>query len=116
MDGSGVCGMTYLTSEQMRNQLTIQTNTPTRGTSGAEVDSWADTVTVWTRKAHKNSREYFAAQKVNSETTDLFIIRYRTGVTTKNRVKYGSSYYDIVGANDPDGRKKEIHLLCKEVL
>ena len=100
----------------LNQRITIQTNTPTRGTNGETVDSWADDFTVWARKAHQNSREFYAAHKVNSETTDLFVIRYRSGITTKNRVKYGSRYYDIIGPNDPDGGKVEIHLLCREVI
>lgn len=105
-----------ITSEQLRSQIVLQTNTPTRDTNGAEIASWADTYTVRARKAHKNSREFVAAHKVNSETTDLFVIRYRTGIINTMRVKFGLKYYNIIGANDSDDHKREIHILCKEVV
>jgi SPP1 family predicted phage head-tail adaptor len=100
----------------INQRITIQTNTPTRGTDGASLDSWADTATVWAQKVNQGSREFEAAHKVNSETTDLFIIRYRSGITTKNRVKYGTRLYNIIGAPDPDGGQVKLQLLCKEVL
>ncbi len=101
---------------KLNQRITLQTNTPTRGSDGASLDSWADTVTVWAEKSHQSSREFFAAHKVNSETTDLFIIRYRSSITTKNRVKYGARFYNIIGAPDPDGGQVKLHLLCKEVI
>lgn len=100
----------------LSQRITLQTNTPTRGTDGASLDSWADTVTVWAKKAHRSSREFMAAQTINAETTDLFTIRYRSGVTAQMRVKYGTRYYDIIGAPDPDGKQIELQILCKETV
>ena len=100
---------------ELRHRVTIQEATESRDSYGAAVETWSDLVTVWAKKAHKSSREFFAAQKVCAETTDLWIIRYRSGITTKMRIVYRDHYYDIVGAFDPDGRGRELHLLCKEV-
>jgi SPP1 family predicted phage head-tail adaptor len=100
----------------LRHRITIQQQTVTRDTFGGETITWADLATVWASKAHKSSREFFAAQKINAETQELFVVRYRSGVTAKMRVSYDNRYYDIIGAYDPDGRKRELHLLCKEVI
>ena len=101
---------------KLNQRITLQTNTPTRGTDGASLDSWADTVTVWAQKIHNGSREFAAAQTINAETTDLFKIRYRDSVTAQMRVKYGTRYYGIIGAPDPDGRQIELHIFCRETL
>lgn len=83
---------------------------------GGVVETWIDVATVRASKAHQTSREFFSAQKVNAETTDLFIIRYRVGITSKMRVSFDGKIYDIIGASDPDGRRREIHISCKEVV
>lgn len=100
----------------LNRQITIQQYAATRDTFGGEVQTWANVATVWASKAHRTSREFFAAQKTNAETTDLFIIRYRSGITPKVRVIFDGKTYDIIGANDPDGRRRELHLLCSEVV
>ena len=99
----------------LNRQITIQQYTVTRDSYGGEVQAWADLVTVWAQKAHRASREFFAAQKVNAETTDMFIVRFRSGVTAKMRVTFDGKTYDIIGADDPDGRKRELQLLCRAV-
>jgi len=100
---------------ELNQRITIQQATTSRDGYGAETKTWATHATVWASKKHSTSRELYAAQKVNAEITDLFIIRYRAGVTTRMRVSYNGKYYDILGADDPDGRRREIHLLCKVV-
>ncbi|MFZ3132766.1 MAG: phage head closure protein [Desulfosporosinus sp.] len=87
----------------------------TYDTSGAPVENWFNYLAVWASKQHKTSREFYAAQKVNAEITDLFIIRFNSTITTQMRVIYDGKYYDILGADDPDGYRRETHLLCKVV-
>lgn len=107
----------YINSGQLRSEIAIQVNTPSRGTNGELVDSWADSLTLRARKDNKLLREYFASDKVNSEVTDLFVVRYRPGITNKMRVRHGTRYYDIIAQPpDPSDRKRELHILCKEVL
>lgn len=81
-----------------------------------ELKIWSTFATPWVKKAHQSSREFFAAQKINAETTDLFIARYRSGVTTKMRFVCDGKTYDIMGADDPDGTHRELYLLCREVV
>lgn len=99
----------------LNQRITIQQSTITRDTYGAEIQTWATHATVWASKQHKSSREFYSAQKTNAEITDLFIIRYRNNVTTKMRISHNGKYYDILGADDPDGGRVEIWLLAKVV-
>lgn len=108
-------GVDGMRAGQLRNRITIEQYTSTRDTMGGEVKTWATVATVWASKAHQTSREFFAAAKVNAEITDLFIIRYRSGITPKMRISYDSKYYDIIGADDPDGRRRELHLPSRVV-
>lgn len=99
-----------------RHRITIQQLTTTKGDRGGVVKTWTTLATVWAQKVHQSSREFFAAQKVNAETTDLFIIRYLAGVNAKMQVVYDGRTYDIVGANDQDGKRRELYVMCKEVV
>jgi SPP1 family predicted phage head-tail adaptor len=101
---------------ELRQRITLERPTITRDTSGAEIQTWGTFATVWASKKHKTSREFYAAQKVNAEITDLFTIRYRAGVTTRMRVSFDGKDYDILGADDPDGRRRELQVLCREVI
>ena len=101
---------------KLNKRVIIQQYAATRDDYGGEVLTWSDIVTAWAQKAHRTSREFFAAQKVNAETTDMFIIRHYSGITTKMRVIFDGKTYDIIGANDPDGRRREIQLMCREVV
>ncbi len=100
---------------ELNLQIGIKAKTITRDSYGAEIPGWTTLATVWASKAHKSSREFFAAQKINAETTDLFTVRYRRNIEATMRVGFDGKNYNIIGANDPDGRRVELWLLCKEV-
>lgn len=99
---------------ELRQRITLQQSTKSRDTMGAEVIVWVTAATVWAEKLHQSSREFFAAQKVNAEITDLFKTRFRQKVDTKMRLVYGGKTYNILGADDPDGRRRDLWLLCRE--
>lgn len=101
---------------ELRNRIILQQCQVAQNENGFPVETWTTIATVWASKAHQSSREFFAAQKINSETTDLFIIRYRDNVAPEMRVVYNGQNYRIIGAPDPDGRRRELHLLCKELI
>jgi len=99
----------------LNQRLTIQQATVARDTYGAEIQTWATYATVWASKKHNVSREFYSAQKINAEVTDLFIIRYRSTITTKMRISYNGRTYGILGADDPDGKRQEIWLTARVV-
>ena len=100
---------------KMRNKIVIQQNSPSRGEDGSVTEAWSTYTNIWAEKKHQTSREFFSAQKINSEVTDLFTVRFNSGITTKMRVSFDGKYYNIIGADDPDGRRKETYLVCKAV-
>jgi len=99
----------------LNQRIIIQQATIARDTYGAEIQTWVTYAAVWASKQHKSSREFYSAQKTNAEITELFIIRYRNNITTKMRISYNGRYYDILGADDPDGGREEIWLIAKAV-
>lgn len=103
-------------SEQLNRRVIIQQDIgATRNSIGEHVEDWVDVATVWAGKKNQASREYFAASKINAELTDLFIIRYRSDIDSKMRLVFDGKNYNIIGAPDPDGSRRELQLITKVV-
>lgn len=95
-----------------------------RGQVGEEKDEegivnpvWGDVATVWAtvEPVPTHWREYFAAAAIQAESYTRFRIRYRRDVTENMKVKYNGREYDIITVSDPDGRRRETHLMCRGV-
>lgn len=101
---------------KLNKRITIQANALTRDTNGAEVDSWTTVATVWAAITTDAGREFYAAQKINAETTAVMRIRYRAGLNPRMRVLYAGKYFNILHINNVNEANKEILLLCREVI
>jgi len=101
---------------ELRHRVMFQQNNGTStDTEGIPVENWADVFAVWARVRDLSGREYFAAQQVQAEVTTEITIRYREGLNSNMRVKYGTRIFDIKSII-PDERKTELRLMCKEVI
>lgn len=102
------------TAAVLRNRVTIQQPSASRGKLGGVKEGWADVGTVWAAVAPISGREFFAAQQVNSEVTHRVTIRYLPGVDAKMRVIYGKRVLEIQSVIDPQERHVELQLMCVE--
>lgn len=82
---------------QLDKRITIQSRTVTTGADGSRSAPWTDDATVWCQFLKGSSREFVAAQQVNSDVTHLIKIRQRSGVTASHRLKFGTRIMNIVG-------------------
>lgn len=103
---------------RLNTKIKIQSKTIARGGDGSETETWADTITTWADKKTKGSKEFYAAQKINPETTALFIIRYRsTSITKDMRLLEDDRVFEIIGVPDNVGNQNHwINISCKEVM
>jgi SPP1 family predicted phage head-tail adaptor len=102
---------------KLRHRVTVQQNTPTRDTDGAEIDDWSDVATVWGAVIPLSGREQFISsgdQTVALADTRIEI-RYRSGLDVKMRVTWDGHTYNIRQIREIDSRRREIHLYCQEV-
>lgn len=83
---------------------------------GAAIETWATKATLWADIAPLNSREYWAAQQVQSEVTNKVTMRYFSGLRPDWRIKFGSRLFDIRSVINVDERNEQHILLCKENL
>jgi SPP1 family predicted phage head-tail adaptor len=101
-------------SRKRDQRITLQMPTISRDSDGIASPSWVDVAIVWAARAHKSSREFYAAQKINSETQEVFNIQYRSDINETWQVVHWGKTYDVLGA-PPDNKRTEINLLCKAV-
>lgn len=98
--------------------MTIQREVVTRDTFGAEVNPWTDVATVWASVRPGASGERFisAADQVQATITHTVRVRYREGLSPKMRLKWEGRFLGIQSVVEPDGRKRELVLLCLEIV
>jgi SPP1 family predicted phage head-tail adaptor len=101
---------------RMRHRVILQSKTSTQDGTGAPIDTWATEKTIWVDISPLNSREYWAAQQVQSDVTHKVSMRYYSGIQPHWRVKYGTRVFDITSVINV-GERNEYHiLLCREFL
>lgn len=88
----------------------------TQDEAGQPIESFVDFATVWAAIEPISGREYFLAQQVNSEVSTRIRIRYRTGVLATMIFVYGSQTFHIQTIIHPETARKELHLMCRELI
>lgn len=109
------------TAGKLRHRIIIERATVSRLPSGGNKEDWLPYATVWaavdTSSGREFSgREFFAAQQLNAEVTHRIRIRYRDGITPKDRVNFGGRIFRIETVINVQELKRELQLLCVEVV
>jgi SPP1 family predicted phage head-tail adaptor len=97
------------------HRITLSAPTQSRGTSGGTVKTYVEIATVWANFREPVGRNYYAAMQEQNAVPAEFRIRWRADVKSTWRVTFGNRTFDINQAQDPDGRRNELVLYCKEV-
>lgn len=102
---------------ELRQYIAIQANTPTRATSGQEVASWA-TISggnCWAKiETRKLQGEVRSGDSMEANEQAVFVMRYRTDVTTKHRIVWNSRNFNVIEATDPEYRGRWLQVICME--
>ncbi|MGE5553300.1 MAG: phage head closure protein [Betaproteobacteria bacterium] len=101
---------------ELRHRVTIQQLVESQNEYGEIATTPQTLAAVWGAVEDLSGREYFAAQQVSAEVSTRIRIRYRGGVVPKMQAVANGRTYDILAVLDPDGRRRELHLMCKAVV
>ena len=103
---------------RLRHRITIQRMVKERDALGGVAESWCDMVIVSAEIRMINAQERFVggADQQVATVTHRVKIRYRSDVTPLNRIVHGDRLLDIESAVDPDGRRRELIMMCREVV
>ena len=101
---------------KLRQRLTIQQPTETRGPSGAALEAWREFARVWGAVEPLRGREFFAAQEIHSEVTTRIRIRYLAGITANMRILLDNRIFLILHPPiDQEMGHREMQLMCREI-
>lgn len=100
---------------QMRERVSIKSQTEVRSPSGETTFSWDTTVaTVWASVNGLSSRDILQAQQANVIATHRIRIRYRVDVTHTNRLVWRGRTMEIAAVVERDNRTA-LEILAREV-
>lgn len=105
-----------ISAGNLTERITLQKPTVTRGGDGSEIIAYVAEKTVWVERVKTSGREFYAAQRMNAEVSEVFRIRYRSGMDTRWRVRYGTRILELTFIDDSGRRDGEMILHCKEVV
>ena len=94
---------------KLNEKITIQTPPTAKDDGGELTGSWTDVSSPWAQLKPASSSESKAEGGDVVTDTTVFVIRYRSGITPKMRISYGSDYWQIVGIQKK-GRNEYLEL------
>lgn len=100
---------------QLRERVTIQQKVVTQNAFGEEVIVWTTFAATWADVEPLTGREFIEQARREAEISYKVTIRYRTGVVPYMRLLWDTKVMRIVAAM-PDGIKRQITLMCSEVV
>lgn len=103
---------------RLRDRVTVQMPIHTRNDFSEEVTTWESGATFAAEVKDLNGKEYFDAKQINADISVQVICRYRFGIKPEYRLKTRSGrVLEIVAPPlDKTGKKREMLLLCKEII
>lgn len=101
---------------ELNQLITIQNKTISYNSYNEPIEGWTDGATLWAAVVTTGGGEFYAAQKLNAETSCLFKIRFTSNITSRQRIKYGNRTFAILNINNVDGANKELQIAGKEVV
>ena len=99
----------------LNQEVVFQSKTETQTGMGAVRETWADAFAFPIPAAFQvlGTREFPMHEKRHAETTARFVIRYRDGIvgqTEAYRIVHKDRTWNILGAEDMDGKSIAIHI------
>lgn len=105
---------------KLRHRITFQRFDGQRDEYGdplkSEDEHWNDVASMWAEVKPMSGREFYAAEQSQSEVTHKVSCRYRAGLTTAMRIKYGSRLFEIISIIDWEERHESLLIMCKELV
>lgn len=96
------------------DRITIQRRAETKDTHGGNVVTYPTRATVWGFERPLNGREALLAGQVAAVLSSVWEIWFRADVSVKDRIVVGTRVIEIESFYDPDGRNRELYLVCAE--
>lgn len=101
---------------KLRHRLIIQQVCEIQTASGDPQMMYRNFATVWGAVEPLRGREFFAAHELQARVDIRVRVRYVAGVNPAMRVLFGSRIFEIVAVIEPEINRRELQLMCFEVV
>lgn len=103
---------------RLRHRLTIQRVTEDQSDTGQPVQTWTDLATRWAgiQSVLGQSKEEFTGEQVTGEITHRITMRYYPGLTSKDRLLFGTRVFNIVAIDNVMELNHVLEIRAKEVV
>lgn len=106
-----------LQSGKLRYLVTIEQVAGTQDATGQEQWTWQTFTQAYVSIEELSGQERLVAQQLYAGVNIRMRMRYQSGIVPKMRVTQTGTatiHYDIQAALDPDGRQRQLELLCTQ--
>jgi SPP1 family predicted phage head-tail adaptor len=100
----------------MDKRVVIQSRASASDGQGGYTETWTDTATVWASIKPAKGFERYQAMKLETPVTHEVVMRYRAGITTKNRLVYDERIFDLKEVLNLDEANAYLKMMALEVL
>lgn len=100
----------------LRHRVTIEEKSVVRDGYGGEEITWSTVATVWAAVEPLRGREFLEGHSLEAAVDTRIRIRYRSGLLPSMRVTWGSHAYDVQAVLEIQSKRREIHLMCGEIV
>jgi SPP1 family predicted phage head-tail adaptor len=101
---------------RLRHVITIQRATVARDSVGNVTTSWADLAARRAYVEPQHGAEFFAGSERHANMTVKIVMRYLSGLSTKDRIVFGGVNYDILSILDRNGRRADLEIMARTLL
>lgn len=102
---------------RLRHRVTLQTQTTeydSLGRQRRDAAKWTKVTDLWAEVRELSGRESETAKQITADASHAVTIRFRSGVTSANRLLFRGRVFEIKAVLDDDGTQRELLLLCGE--
>ena len=100
----------------LRHRVQIQSVVRAETAAGGRAETWSTDRTTWASIEPIKGREFFAEAKVQADVTHRIRMRNSTGLTVRNRVKFGTRIFNLVEVIDSAERGISHEIMATEVV
>lgn len=98
----------------MRHRIAIQEESRTENGAGGFVHTWATVKSAWASIDPVSGWEKFQAAQMETDITHKIVIRYQSGITTKNRILFGARTFNVVEVLNVEERNAYLYIKAVE--
>lgn len=99
---------------RLRHRLTLYAEGQTVNAMGERLSGFTEGQTVWADVQPLSASEDYRAKRLGQNTSHKVVIRYRTGVATNDRLKFGTRWLVVQSVKDPDERREWLEIMAED--